>query len=114
MTNNQPQLPVEVVEEIKLCAKAFAAGMWPSDDKHSIKQREYVANIHEACATAYATKLHELQKENKILNSHRAFDKNYIEALIEKKKKANALLEGVLNHVEGEIYNEIESFLYGE
>jgi len=58
MTNNT-QLPAEVLEEIKLSAIAFAAGMWPGETKQDAKQREYVAAVHEAGATEYATRLHE-------------------------------------------------------
>src|ERR1043165_3175755 len=57
------QLPAEVVEEIKLKAKAFAVWMWPIATNHAEKQRKYVAAVHEAGATEYATKLHQAKQE---------------------------------------------------
>jgi hypothetical protein len=99
------QLPAEWLEEIKLSARAFAGGMWPADTKHDEKQREYVAAVHKAGTTVYATKLYQAQQE--------------IEELKRWKDEAKKLLEKVIHRHEGGLlpdrllYNEIKSFLDG-
>ena len=67
MSNNNTSLPADVVEEINLSAKAFAAGMWTGISKHDAKQREYVERIFEAGATEYAIELREAEKQIKDL-----------------------------------------------
>jgi|ERR1051325_2895966 hypothetical protein len=138
------QLPAEVVEEIKLKAKAFAVWMWPIATNHAEKQRKYVAAVHEAGATEYATKLHQAEQEiaqlkqwqieaiavlDPILEYGRSKEaaiplgKSITNTVLERCKQfdaARALLEKVIYRHEGGllpnrfIYNEIKTFLDGK
>lgn len=114
------QLPAEWLEEIKLNAKAFAAGMWPGGTNHDSRQREYVAAVHEVCATEYAIKLHQVEQENKVLNGDIEVRDYDIKEYNKEIKAARALLEKVMASEsfpklrDHQLANEIKTFLNGK
>jgi hypothetical protein len=123
MTNNT-QLPAEVVADIKLSAKAFARGMWPLETNHEARQREYVAAVHEAGATEYASKLDQAQQEiesltNQLKNHSKVSDEN-MKLLRQENEKARTLLQKVVEKYSrlyewnSGIFNEIKQFLDGK
>lgn len=120
MEQNNNTLPAEVVDEINLSAKAFAAGMWPGIGKHDANQRIYVESVWEAGATEWASKLHELQKELKLAtHSSDAYKKAFVEK-VEWQDNAKVLLAEVFQKHESGllpdrfVYEKIKKFLYGE
>lgn len=126
------RLPKEVVEEINLAAKNFAIGMWPDKENETHKrQRNYTEHIWEAAATAYATKLQEVQQENDSLTNqlknHSNVSNENMKLLRQENEKlrvdrneAKKLLAEVFRKHESGllpdrfIYEKIKTFLYGE
>jgi hypothetical protein len=106
------QLPDDTLEEIRLNAKAFAAGMWPGETKYDTRQRGYVASVHEAVAKEYATKLQDSDKKIELLIKSRQNQNDWIHV-------AHALLSKFISRHEAGlfpdmfIYKEIKTFLDG-
>lgn len=106
-----PQLPVEVMQSIEEAANDYV---------EETRGRQGRVETYIAGATVYATKLYQVEQENKTLNEHIETGKRYIEALIAKGKVSRDLLDEVFRkHETGLlpdrfIYEKIKKFLHGE
>jgi superfamily II RNA helicase len=121
MTNNtQPQLPDEVVEEIKSDAKSYAQNFtfpdfWDEDNEEFALP--VIEQVYEEISTEYATKLHALQQEYNKLNKVCGSSISHADDVGEKYLEARALLSKFISRHEAGllpdrfIYNEIKTFL---
>jgi hypothetical protein len=123
MTNNTQQLPAEVVAEIKNKATHYAnldvgdyAKLTPSKVDEWYQCRE----DYTAGATEYATKLHQVEQENKELKQSLTISEAACSVLNEQEKAACALLSKFISRHEAGllpdrfIYEEIKTFLDGK
>jgi hypothetical protein len=137
MNNTTPQLPVEILQEIKSDAEAYA------NSSDVVDPTPYEISVWKECytqgATSYATKRLQDQQEIAELKHWKEeakaiinpiwdyadtlkvpFGKSKTEAVVQHVKEAKALLHEVLvmneawGDLPGEFINKVNKFLYGE